>query len=87
MNPCKVVQAQTKAMKSTWSTARGGGVVCVRFQGTKKRLAEGKELNDLVTNTVKEILKTNKCLKAKDENDSGSEEEQENFNFEDLKIG
>ena len=74
-------------MKLTWSPACGGGSVRVRFQGDKKLPSKGEELNTLVINAVKEILKYNKCVKAKDEHDSGSEEEQENFNFEDLNIG
>ena len=49
---------QTKAMKSTWLTARGDGAVRVRFQGTKKSLAKGEELNALVANAVKAVLNT-----------------------------
>ena len=69
-------------MKSTWSTNNGGGAGRVRFQGAKKRPAEGKYLNALVANKVKEVLKTNKRNKAKASSDSGSEDEQEHFNFE-----
>ena len=87
MNFCKVMQAQYKSTKSTWLTTRGGGAGCMRFQGAKKRSAEIEDLNALVTNAVKEILKTNKPLKSKAANESSSEQEQENFNFEDLKIG
>ena len=53
MNSCKVILAQAKSMISTWSTAPGGGAGHVRFQGANKRLAEGKELNALVSNTAK----------------------------------
>ena len=81
------MQAQAKAMNSTWSTARGGGAVCVRFQCTNKCPTKGEELNDLVTNSVKEIRKTDKRLKSKDKNNFVLEEEQEIFNFEDLNIG
>ena len=81
------MQAQAKAIKSTWSAACGNGSGCIRFQGTNKRPDEGEELNALVTSAVKEILKSNKRVKSKAENDSGSEEEQEKFNSEDLKIG
>ena len=68
-------------------TARGGGAGSVRFQGTKKRPAEGEYLNTLVTNAVKGNLKYNIYIKYKAEHGSSSEEYQENFNFEDLNIG
>ena len=74
-------------MKLTFSTACGGGAGRVRFQGAKKRPAEGEELNALVANTEKEVLNTNKRKKAKASSDSGSEDEQENFNLETFKIG
>ena len=57
MNSCKFMMAQAKAMKSTWSTTRGGGADRVRFQGAKKRPAEDEELNYPVSNAVKEVLK------------------------------
>ena len=53
MNSYKAMLEQAKSMKSTWSTARGGGAGRVSFQGAKKRPAEGKDLNALVSNTVK----------------------------------
>ena len=87
INLCKVVQSEVKAMKLSWLTARGSGAGCVRFQGTMKRPAKGEELNALVTNALKEIIKSNRRLKYKAEKNSGSEEEQERFNFEDLNIG
>ena len=87
MNLRKIMLAQAKPMKSTWLTARSGGAVRVRFQGAKKRPAEGKELNDLVVNALKQVLNTKKGLKAKASSDSGSEDKQKNFNFETLKIG
>ena len=87
MNSCKVILAQTKAMNLTWSTAHGGGAGRVRFQGAKKLPSKGKELNDLVTNAVKSVLTTNKSLKSKASSDSGSEDEQEQFYLQTLKIG
>ena len=87
INSFKLVQAQANGTKSTWSSACDGGSGRIRLQGAKKRQAECEDLNYLVTNAVKEILKANKHLNAKAANDSISEEEQENFNFEDLKIG
>ena len=77
---------QAKAMKSTWSTACGGGTVHIRFQGAKKRPAEGEELNSLVANAVKAVLDNNKRLKDKASSDSVSEDEPEHFNFETLNI-
>ena len=74
-------------MKSTWLTARSGGAGRVRFQGAKKRPDKGKELNALVYNVVKGVLKYNKFLKAKVSSDSGSEDKKEYFNFETLKLG
>ena len=47
------MQTQSKAMKLTWLTARGGVPGHVRFQGAKKRPAECEELNNIVTNLVK----------------------------------
>ena len=57
MNLCKLILEQAKAMKPTWSTACGSGVGRLMFQGTKKPLDEYKDLNALVSNGVKEILK------------------------------
>ena len=57
MNYCKVSQAQAKTTELTWLNARGSGAGSVQLHGTKKRLAKGKELNALVTNAVKEVLK------------------------------
>ena len=57
MNLCKVMQEQSKAMKLTWSTDCGSGACYVRFQGAKKRPAKGQELNALLVNVVKEVLK------------------------------
>ena len=42
MNSWKVMQAQTKFMKLTWSTTCGGEAIRVRFWSTKKRLAKRK---------------------------------------------
>ena len=70
---CKVMQVQDKYMKQTRSAACGGGAGYMRFQGTKKLLTEGQQLNALVANTVKEVIKQNKCSKATDEHESGLE--------------
>ena len=48
--------AQAKVTKLTWLNARDGGAGRVRFQGSKKRPAEGDELNALVENAVKAVL-------------------------------
>ena len=65
MNSCKLMKAQAKDTKLTWLNACGGGAGRVRFQGAKKRLSEGKELNDLVISAVKEVLKPKKHVKYK----------------------
>ena len=78
--------AQAKSMKLTWSTACRGVAGCLRFQGAKKRPAKVEDLNDLVTNAVKVVLKPNKRKRAKASSDSVSEEYQENYNFETLNI-
>ena len=59
----KVMQEQTKAIMLTWSTTSGGRAGCVRFQVAKKRSADGEDLNELMTNVVKEVLKENKHTK------------------------
>ena len=87
MNSCKIMMAQAKSMKQTWLTACGGGAGCVNFQGANRRPEEGRDLNALVSNALKEVLKYNKCLKAKASKNSGSEDEQEHFNIETLNIG
>ena len=86
VNSCKVMLAQSKSTKSTWLTAHGGGAGRVRFQGAKKRPYEGKELNALIDNAVNVVLTTKKLKKAKDSSDYVSEDYQEHFNFETLKI-
>ena len=86
MDSCKIIMEQAKAMNSTCSTACGGGAGRVRFQGAKKFPDKGEDLNALVYNKLKEVLKTNKHLKAKASSDSVSEDEHENFNFETLNI-
>ena len=78
---------QSKTMKSTCSNTRSGCAGRVRFQVAKTRPAEGEELYALVSNAVKEVLKSNKHLKSKASSDSGSEDEQENSNFDNLNSG
>ena len=87
MNSCKVVLAQSRYMKLTWLTARGGGAGRLRFQVAKKRPVKGEDINSLVSKALKEDIKPNKRLKAKASNDSGLENKEKNFNFETLKIG
>ena len=52
MNWCKVNQEQAKAMKLTWLITRGSREGCMRFQGDKKRLAKGQDLNALVARAL-----------------------------------
>ena len=68
------MQAKSKAMKSNCTTAYCVRAGCARFHGAKKRPVEGEDLNALVTNAVKEIIKTNKRLNPKALNDSISKE-------------
>ena len=58
-----------------------------KVPGAKKRPSEGKELNYLVANAVKAVLTAKKHDKAKASSASGSEDDQEHFNFKTLKIG
>ena len=58
----------------------------MQFQGIKKRLSEGQELNALVDNALKEVIKKNNCAKPAAAHDSISEEYLQNFNFETLSI-
>ena len=51
----------------------------MQFQGAE-------ELNALVANAVKEVLKPNKRAKDTAEHDSGLEEEPKNFNSKNLRI-
>ena len=44
-------------MKSIWFTVHSVGSGRMQFNCAKKRLAEVKELNSLVANVVKEVLK------------------------------
>ena len=74
-------------MKSNWLTAHGVSAGCVRFQGAKKRPAEGKDLNYLVANAVKSVINPNKRNRAKASSDSSSEDKQEHYNSETLNIG
>ena len=73
--------SQAKEMRLTWSTARSYGAGRVRFQGAKKLLAKSEDLNALVSNAVKEVIKTDKHLNAKSKNESDSEDKQKHFNF------
>ena len=44
-------------------------------------------MNALVTRVVSEVLKQNKGAKATANQESGLEDDQDNFNFENLNIG
>ena len=81
INSCKVMMEQAKSMKLTWSTACRRVAGCLRFQGAKKRPAKVEDLNDLVTNAVKVVLKPNKRKRAKVSSKSISEYEQEHYNL------
>ena len=44
-------------MKSTWLTARGGGIGHIGSRGANNHPAKGEEMNAPVTISVKEVLK------------------------------
>ena len=50
INYLKVLKAQSKSMKLTWSTACGGVAGHVQFASAGKCSAEVEELNDLTAN-------------------------------------
>ena len=79
MNLFKVIQSQSKSMKSTWLTSRGGGSGCVQLQGAKKRLDKGQYMNSLVASTVSDVLKHTNHAKSATMYDSGLEDDTENF--------
>ena len=72
-------------MKASWSSACGERGR-VKFTGAQKHLADGKELNTLVTSDMKKCLKMNKKSSLKDMDNSDSDNELENFNFEKFDI-
>ena len=81
------MQAQTKDTKPTWLTAPGGRAGCMQLQGIKKRLSKGQEMNALVENALKEVIKQKKRTKAAAAHNSVSEKYSEKINFETLSIG
>ena len=87
MNLCKVIQAQSKAIKPTWSTASGGRAGHMRFQATNKYPSGVQDTNDLVANTVKEVLKAKKRAKATAAQDSRWEEDPGKINYKKLSTG
>ena len=65
MNLCKVIQAQAKSIKVTWSYARVRGKK-VKLLGAKKRSADGEELNTLVLLSVEKAMKMTKDISKKE---------------------
>ena len=57
MNLCNSMLAKAKYIKLNCSASRGSSAVPVRFQGAKKRPGEGKDLNSIVSNAVKEFIR------------------------------
>ena len=74
-------------MRSTFLNARGGGAVHVWFTSANKISSEGEQLNTLLPKAVSQVLKQNKYVKSTDTHDSGSENEPENQNLENLNVG
>ena len=87
MNLCKVMQSQSKYMKSTWSTSRGCGAGHMRFQGAKKRLAKVQDMNTLVDSAVLEVLRQNTRAKSMTTHNSCLEYESETFNLKNIITG
>ena len=86
MNAFKLMQAQSKAINSTFSTSRCSGSGHVRSQGAPKRPAEGQEMNALMDSAVLEVLEQKIFTKAAATHDSGLEDDLECFNLEKLSI-
>ena len=78
MNSFNVMQTQARAMKLNWFTLHGSGSDSMHFQGAKKRSDEVQDMNALVANALKEVLKSNKREKYTAAHESGLEEEPEN---------
>ena len=74
MNFYKVIQAQAKSMKLTWSTTRGGGAGRVQFAGANKCSAEIEDLNYIMANVVAKVKKK-KRVKDMATHESGLEDE------------
>ena len=65
-------------------TNNGSGAGCVRFTSAKKRLDEGEGLNAIAKNAVAQVPRKNKWVKATATYDSGSEDDPDNYNSENL---
>ena len=68
-------------MKATWLSAHGG-VRRVKFVGSKRRWSYGKELNNIILYSMSKALKINKKYKSKATDNSSSENDSDNSNFE-----
>ena len=62
------------------------GRVQGKFNSTKKRSADSKELNALVSSYMAKVLNIKENYKVKDKDDSESYVDDENINFEKLDI-
>ena len=78
MKSCKVVHAQSKSTNVNWYYVCVEGI-CLKFGGTKKRLANSKEINTCIASSVEKYLKMNKNVNMYDEYDSDNGSEQFNF--------
>ena len=74
-------------MKLNWLTACGCGAGCVRFQGTKKLTAEGKELNALVANAVKSVLNKNTRKRPRSQVTSAQKKSRNNSTLKTSRLG
>ena len=79
------MQAKTKSTKAAWFSACGGGGHG-KFTGSRKSLADGKELNTLSIYNLYKTLKFKKNPKSKDKDNSDLEYESEHYNFKNMDI-
>ena len=75
---CELMQAQSKSIKSNWSSSCGRGVRG-KFTGSKKSSSDGKKLNTIIASTVDKTLKSKNKSKSKAEYDSDAKSEHYNF--------
>ena len=87
MSLCKVILAQSKAMKSTWSTARDGGAGRVRFQGLRSARPMAKSQMILLPTRSKHFWNQINRREPRTQVIQKPEDEKEHYNFETLKIG
>ena len=79
------MQAMDKYLRGAWYDPHGGGIH-VKYVGTKKRSANGEDLNTLVNSAMVNVVKMTNKSKAKKTLDSENDNEANHYNFKHLKI-